>query len=68
MLSFGECGWDVVADYFDLEGLFEPIVEPYHAAQDDLGIAIIALPTPDELGRGEPSAMASCRRWSVSKS
>jgi hypothetical protein len=60
MLSFGESGWDVVADYsVDLEGIIDPIVEPYYDQAVDPGFAIIALPTPDELDRGEPSAMAA---------
>jgi hypothetical protein len=59
MLVFGESGWDVVADYsVDLEGIIDPIVEPY-SDEHDLGYSIIALPSPDELGRGEPSAVAT---------
>lgn len=61
MLIFGESGWDVVADYsVDLEGLIEPIVEPYLPVHriDDAGAVSVppsTLPSGTGFERGDPA-------------
>lgn len=60
MLSFGENGWDVVADYsVDLENLIDPLIDAYLPNDEqDPGYAVMVLPTPSALERGDPAAVA----------
>jgi hypothetical protein len=64
LLIFGEDGWDVIADHStDLSDLINPILEPHlpwnKPGSHDRGYTIFRLPSPAQLERGEPGAVAA---------